>query len=209
MLTIKHTTEVSLNAEDFFDFLKRNNAFEAYKCNIANNYRRLDLISSLNELFNDFSRVKYWIAGAFHWYSTAQGFEYWNKLEIEWCEYFKNCDRINLTPISEETLKKYFIRKPVIGKWYKVTDNSFNRSADNDPNCVWTTSALSLGWKDLVDKAYLILEEPCYVTIDLSTMGIFNNACRNLHYEMVKVWVPEHNCAQWVLFNSKNVCDTK
>lgn len=201
MLTIKHITEVSLNAEDFFDFLKRNNVFEAYKCNIVNNYKRhnYDLMSSLYKFFNDLYRVQCWIAGAFHWSSTAQGFECWKKLDIEWCEYFRDCDKINLTPISEETLKKYF-GEPVIGKWYKVTDNSYNRSADNDPNCVWEVQ-ISLEHKNLVGKEYLILEEPCCVTIDYSF--------KIIDREMVKVWVPEYNCAQWVLFNPENVCDTK
>lgn len=216
MLTIKHITEVSLSAKDFFDFLKRNNAFEVYKCNIINNYRKnlkpnVELISNFNKFFNNFSEVQCWIAGAFSWSSTAQGFEYWKKLDIEWCEHFRDCNKINLTPISEEDLKKYF-RDSITGKWYKVTDNSYNRSADNDPNCVWKNINIShLGWKDLKGKEYLILEEPCCVTIDLSIVYYGDmellTTCRNSHHEMIKVWVPEYNCAQWVLFNPKNVCE--
>lgn len=204
MLTINHITEVSLSAKDFFDFLKRNNVFEAYKCNIINNYKlyNSELISTLSKFFNDLYKVQCWVAGAFHWSSTVQGFECWKKLDIEWCEYFKDCDKINLTPISEEDLKKYFRDSSITGKWYKVTDNSYNRSADNDPNRVWITTSVSVGWKNLVDKEYLILEEPCCVIIDL----LFGEPYK---VEMVKVWVPEYNCAQWVLFNPKNVCDTK
>lgn len=204
MLTIKHITEVSLSAKDFFDFLKRNNAFEAYKCNIINNYRKnlkpnVDLTSNFNKFFNSFSEVQCWIAGAFSWSSTAQGFEYWKKLDIEWCEHFRDCNKVNLTPISEEDLKKYF-RDSITGKWYKVTDNSYNRSADNDPNCVWITTSVSVGWKNLVGKEYLILEEPCCVIIDL----LFGEPYT---VEMIKIWIPEYNCAQWVLFNPKNVCE--
>ncbi len=202
MLTIKHTTEVSLSAEDFFDFLKQNNAFEVYKSNLLNYYRKqnldLDLVTTLDNVFDDSNSVKSWISCGFTWNSTPEGWEYWNNLDIEWRKYFRKCDKINLIPISAKDLKKYF-REPVTGKWYKVTDNSYNRSADNDPNCVWITTSVSVGWKNLVGKEYLILEEPCCVIIDYSF--------KIIDRKMVKVWVPEYNCAQWVLFDPKNVCE--
>ena len=63
--------------EKFIQFLKDNNAYDAFIKNLLNiGYCKINSLFTINPT--------YWISSAFFWNKTSEGHDYWKRIEQAW-----------------------------------------------------------------------------------------------------------------------------
>ena len=72
--------------KEFFEFLVKRNAYTAYLENLKNGCLKIKDISK----FQKNRLPKEYIYNAFDWNETAQGLDFWDKINKEWQEFLKN-----------------------------------------------------------------------------------------------------------------------
>ena len=65
--------------EKFIEFLERNNAWEKFEKNFRAQKRNVDSYKKGCKIWKNF-----YLAGAFNWADTPEGYKYWQKLKNEW-----------------------------------------------------------------------------------------------------------------------------
>lgn len=68
----------------FFDWLQKHNALKAYK--------RARHQQKMQSPFESYEKmpISNPIGWSFHWIKTPEGFKFWNKLDIEWYDFFRS-----------------------------------------------------------------------------------------------------------------------
>lgn len=193
---------IRLSVCDFFDFLEKDNALLSYRENLLKCDDPLQFFGKNIPLL--------WLSGAFAWKNTKEGDQFWKDLDEKWHKYiqfesYKNyLEKVSWEiDNSEELIVKNFIDPytGLMGKWYRVIDNSYNRPVVEGKPYKWTSDHKS--WLPLVQtgKEYLILSDTPEVK-EVTIPGI----CTKCNY-FIKVWVPEENQAQYVLFYAMRATD--
>lgn len=201
-MEIKSEIIVRLSVCDFFDFLEKDNALLSYRENLLKNIDPLLFFRDCNPM--------QWLSGAFTWENTKEGKQFWRDLNEKWHKYmqyelYENCLEKVFWEIdnSEELIIKNFVdlRTGLMGKWYQVFDNSYNRPVVEGKSYKWIADHKS--WLPLAqtEKEYLILSDTPEVK-EVTIPGI-STKCEYF----IKVWVPEENQAQYVLFYANRVTD--
>ena len=180
--------------KDFLTFLAQNGALEKFCTNFCNGRQGISSLLSNVDPYN-------WISSAFVWDDA----KFWKELSDKWKEFisqpgispcnvtFEVLDKDNSQKIWDNCISVY--GGSLVGKYYEVADNSWNRKAtDDDLQEVWGGDGK--GWKDLIGGRYLILSDhPVEVSIEESFLSP-----RVITRQFIKVWVPEQECVQWVLY---------
>lgn len=179
--------------KDFLTFLDQNNALEQFCTRFCNNGNLKILVRLIS------STPLIWISYAFTW----DDLKFWKNLSDKWEETISQ-PGISPNNVIFEVLDKDKSQEiwdklqtysgSLQGKYYKVADNSWNRSADQaiDSQEVWDEDDNS--WKDLIGKAYLILSEKPVIK------KIKSWYCGGISRRFIKIWIPEQECVQWVLY---------
>lgn len=179
--------------QDFLTFLNQNNALERF-CTKFCSDKGIEYLASL------ISRVcpRNWISSAFVW----DDIEFWKNLSNKWEKTISQPEVRNVTfeVVDKDNSQGIWDKMQVYsgslqGKYYTVGDNSWNRLADRaiDLQVAWDWDDNS--WKDLIGKTYLILSERPVLRKLKNWDG-----CGEMFRSFIKVWVPEQECVQWVLY---------
>ena len=179
--------------QDFFTFLSQNNALERF-CTKFCSDKRIEYLASL------ISRVvpQNWISAAFVW----DDIDFWENLSNKWEKTISQPGVRNVTfeVVDKDNSQEIWDRMQVysgslLGKYYRVGDNSWNRPANQatDSQEVWDWD--DRNWKDLIGKTYLILSEKPIVRELKSWAGN-----EKIYRPFIKIWVPEQECVQWILY---------
>lgn len=190
---------------DFISFLKENDALNEFFLELTET-RGWDP-KELARYFQETVPVG-WISSAFDWENTKAGEKFYSRLGGLWREKVRRVDVPGAIWVFEEEmgpaddiaciLDNLVLAEgeKLVGSWYKVVDNSWNRPCLPEWECsTWTYRKECVGWKNLKGREFLVLSRPIAKTIEDSAYTATVN--------MIKVWLPDLNQAQWVFYPRK------
>ena len=195
------TVELSFE-KDFLTFLEQNNALERFCTNFCSYREPKESVSFISTVL-----PQNWILAAFPWDDST----FWLNLSNKWEKTIYQPDVHTTFEVvdkdkSQEIWDKLLgYSKSLQGKYYKVADNSWNRPADQaiDSQEVWDWD--NDGWKDLAGRTYLILSEKPVVKKIKNWCHLSGQVSR----PFIKIWVPEQECVQWVLYQNCSYVKTE
>lgn len=152
-----------------------------------------------------------WINGMFAWYRTSKGQEFWSNINDLWQKFLQDeagtvsmGDFEEVGEVSKSYIEELFVSEESLrGKYYKVTDLSYNRPVTDEWNCKeWKICKHGVELHE-TGGIYLILSD---YPEDKVMLWHGPNPCPR---PMIKVWVPELDRAQWVFYEKRNLQETE
>lgn len=210
---MKKTVKVKLTVsfkDDFIPFLENNQVCNNYIVNVLKRHRGENKGESLDLIYRLLQDAGpcMWVSGMFHWSETSEGLKFWSNIDNLWRKVLRDnagtVDFEKVGEISKSDVEELFFSRSLRGKYYKVTDLSYNRPVTEEWDCKeWKPCEFSVELRE-IRGIYLVLSEYPEDKVMLWHGG--NSSCPR---PMIKVWVPELNRAQWVFYKESGLRETE
>lgn len=209
---MKKTVKLTVSfKDDFISFLENNQACKDYIVSVLERHRsgnkdKAALQDTIYRKLQD-SGPSMWVSGMFVWIDSNRGQEFWSTISDLWEKFLQDEagteDFEEVGKISKSDVEEIFVSKSLRGKYYRVTDLSYNRPVTDEWDCgEWKVGEHSDELHE-TGGIYLVLSEYPEDKVMLWLGG--SSSPR----PMIKVWVPELDRAQWVFYEKRNLQETE